>query len=105
MLFLPSSCGSLAVSVATHGSSWSVRCEPARPVNGSPILFQIKPPSKLRNLAGKWQDHVVYFEFDTKSDAWIGIAGASLPTAPGSYPLVLSGTTLKDEKVSFQRQI
>jgi murein DD-endopeptidase MepM/ murein hydrolase activator NlpD len=94
-----------SLAPVVHSSSWSVLCQPAKPVNGSPILLEIKAPSMLNALAGKWQDHVIYFEFDSKSKTWYGIAGTSVTAAPGRYPLTLSGTTLSNEKVSFQQQI
>jgi murein DD-endopeptidase MepM/ murein hydrolase activator NlpD len=42
---------------------------------------------------------------DTANRTWYGIAGASLQTRPGRYPLKLEGTTISGKKVNFERQI
>src|SRR5580765_8551 len=49
---------------ATPTKSWSVRYQPARLVNGSPIVFRVVPPSSLQSLKGTWLGHEVFFDFN-----------------------------------------
>jgi murein DD-endopeptidase MepM/ murein hydrolase activator NlpD len=93
------------VSTATTSSSWSVSWQPSRLVNGSPIIFRVAAPVKLKSLTGKLLDHDVYFAFDSHSKRWYGIAGISLETKEGSYPIQLSGITYRGTSVSFLRKI
>lgn len=88
---------------ATH--SWSVRWQPAQLVNGSPIVFQITPPSRLTALTGEWLTHDVSFSYDPAGRTWYGIAGISLETRPGAYTLELRGTTARGSEVSFSRKM
>jgi murein DD-endopeptidase MepM/ murein hydrolase activator NlpD len=74
-------------------------------VNGSPIVFQVKSPAPLKSLSGKWLTHDVFFEFDSEKGLWYGLAGASLETRAGSYPLTLEGATASGQKISFQQKV
>jgi len=77
-------------------------------VNGAPVLFQVKPPVRLKSLTGTWLGHEVSFSFDATSKMWFALAGVSLETAPGPYSLELTGQALagKDagSKLSFTRK-
>lgn len=86
-------------------ASWSIRWQPANLVNGSPILFLVHAPQRLKSLSGKWLEHEVFFAFDPRNNSWYAFAGASLETRPGSYPLVLEGTTAKDDRVDFRQSV
>ena len=90
---------------STALKSWSVRWQPVRLVNGTPVVFRVAPPAGLESLSGKWLDHEVFFNFDPGSKLWYGIAGISLETRPGNYPLLLKGTTKGGTEISFQRKI
>lgn len=87
------------------GHQWSVSWVPARPVNGSPVLFRVRSSVKLSSLSGKWIDHDVFFSFDPKSKTWYGLAGASLETRPGKYALTLTGETASGKPVSWQKSV
>jgi murein DD-endopeptidase MepM/ murein hydrolase activator NlpD len=91
--------------LSASGGSWSVRWQPKRLANGSPIIFRVTPPVKLKSLTGKLLDHDVYFAFDSRSRRWYGIAGISLETKQGSYPMQLIGITNHGTNVSFVRKI
>jgi murein DD-endopeptidase MepM/ murein hydrolase activator NlpD len=100
--------GSAALASATTGSvarDWSATWQPPRPVNGSPIVFRIKSPVRLRSLSGKWIEHDIYFSFDQKSKTWYGIAGVSLETAPGKYVLALNGESAGGKQVSWEKSV
>ncbi|MGO8796922.1 MAG: M23 family metallopeptidase [Candidatus Sulfotelmatobacter sp.] len=78
-------------------------------MNGGPVLFQVKPPEKLKSLHGSWLGHEVPFSFDAKSKTWFALAGVSIETAPGSYALELTGETANGKtpgnKISFSHQL
>ncbi len=71
--------------------NWTARAQPARLVNGAPVLFQVKVPASLESLTGTWLGHQVPFSFDAASKTWFALAGISLETAPGTYSLDLTG--------------
>jgi murein DD-endopeptidase MepM/ murein hydrolase activator NlpD len=85
--------------------SWSVRWQPKRVMNGYPVLLQVSSPQRLESLSGKWLEHDVFFSFDSPSQTWRGIAGASLETKPGKYVLTLAGKTKGGNELSFQQAI
>ena len=85
-----------------------MRAQPARLVNGAPVLFQVKPPARLESLNGTWLGHELSFSFDAASKTWFALAGVSLETAPGTYTLELAGETqagkVPSNKISFSRK-
>jgi murein DD-endopeptidase MepM/ murein hydrolase activator NlpD len=83
----------LASLPAAAAPNWTVRAQPARLVNGGPVLFQVRPPRSLASLKGKWLGHELRFSFDAKGQMWFALAGVSLETTPGSYSLELTGET------------
>lgn len=85
--------------------SWSVHWQPERLINGAPIAFRVVSPTRLESLSGKWFDHDVFFNYDAASKSWSGIAGVSLETAPGTYPLTLKGTTAGGKEILFSQNI
>lgn len=97
-----------AAVLQASAADWTVRAEPARLVNGGPLLFQIKPPQRLDSLHGTWLGHDIPFSFDATSKTWFALAGASLETAPGTYSLDLTGETraakVSNTKISFSRK-
>ena len=84
VIFFPS----LASAAAAN---WTVHTEPARMLNGAPVLFQVKAPAKLDSLTGTWLGHQLTFSYSASSKTWFALAGASFETAPGKYALTLSG--------------
>ncbi len=88
-------------------AAWTVRAQPARLVNGGPVLFQVKPPARLDLLGGAWLGHELSFSFDSASKTWFALAGVSLETVPGTYSIELTGQTapgkMPGRKISFTR--
>jgi murein DD-endopeptidase MepM/ murein hydrolase activator NlpD len=84
---------------------WSISWQPARLVDGSPVIFRVASPAGVNSLSGSWLGHDVFFSLDAKSKTWYGIAAVSLETAAGSYPLLLNGTTAGGKEISFERKI
>ena len=91
--------------VAKPSSSWLVRWQPNRLVNGSPVVFRVSSPEALGSLSGKWLGHDVFFSTTSLGKVWYGIAGISLETHPGTYFLELRGTTNAGEELSFKKQV
>ena len=88
--------------------TWNVHAQPAKLVNGGPVLFQVKPPQRLAALSGTWLGHEVSFSFDAKTKTWYALAGVSLETAPGTYVIELTGEAkaakTANEKITFSRK-
>jgi len=88
-------------------ANWTVHAQPARLVNGAPVLFQVEPPLRLASLNGSWLGHQIPFSFDAKNKTWFALAGVSLETEPGTYPLELTGEPVAGKspgtKTSFSR--
>jgi murein DD-endopeptidase MepM/ murein hydrolase activator NlpD len=72
------------------GVTWNVKTQPTRLVNGTPVLFQVKPPSKLQSLTGTWLGHQLKFSYDASTKTWFTLAGVTFETIPGKYALELS---------------
>src|ERR1700676_2702612 len=100
---------------AAHSTvgNWTVRNEPARLVNGMPVLFGVTTPKPVRTLSGNWLGHEIAFSFDASHQSWFALAGASLETKPGAYPIQLRGETFAGqsagppdgEAISFEKKI
>ena len=94
-----------AAAKSAAADSWSLRWQPVRLVNGSPVVFRVTPPERLKSLSGKWLEHEVFFSADPQGKVWYGIAGASLETRPGNYALELKGVTATGPDLSFEKKI
>ncbi len=104
-MFVVTGIASSGQTKSAAAPAWSVRWQPIRVVNGSPILFQVKAPLGLTSLSGKWLEHNVSFDKNPKSTTWTSIAGVPLDTKPGVYTLVLTGVTKAGKEISFSRRI
>jgi murein DD-endopeptidase MepM/ murein hydrolase activator NlpD len=98
------------VSLAANGSAaavshWTVINQPARLVNGTPVLFRVTTPKPVRALSASWLGHEISFSYDASGKAWFALAGASLETKPGAYPLQLRAETLVGKAISFEKKI
>ncbi len=98
----------LALSRPAYAANWTVHASPSRLVNGGPVLFQIKPSQPLESLSGTWLGHNVSFSYDAANKMWFALAGVSIETAPGTYPLELTGETASGKapsaRISFTRK-
>lgn len=95
----------LAENSLAASARWTVAIEPARIVNGSPVLFRVTVPKPARALSAKWLGHDVTFNFDAGSKSWFALAGVSQETKPGSYPLELHGETSAGPAISFEKKV
>jgi murein DD-endopeptidase MepM/ murein hydrolase activator NlpD len=94
-----------ALSFAAASAAWKIQYLPAQIVNGSPVIIRVAPPKAAASLSGKWLGHELAFTFDPPTKTWIAIAGASLETKPGSYPLELRAETAAGPAISFDKKI
>jgi len=95
---------SAAASDAPH-AAWTLHYQPTQIVNGSPVLVRVTTPAPVTALTGKWLGHEFAFTFDGKTKTWVALAGASLETKPGSYPMNLQAKTSAGEPLSFTKAI
>jgi murein DD-endopeptidase MepM/ murein hydrolase activator NlpD len=98
-----------ATSAHSTAARWTVVTHPARLVNGMPVLFRVTTPKPVLTLSGNWLGHEIVFTFDASHKSWFALAGASLETKPGTYPIQLRGKTLAEQAagatISFEKKI
>jgi murein DD-endopeptidase MepM/ murein hydrolase activator NlpD len=96
----------LSAATAAH---WSVVNRPARLVNGTPVFFRVTTPQPVRSLSGNWLGHEIAFSFEASSKSWFAIAGVSLETKPGAYPIQLHGQASFGQSegpvISFEKKL
>jgi hypothetical protein len=88
-------------SAKQPSAAWTVRANPPRPLNGAPVFLEVTPPARLQSLTATWLGHSVTFSQST-GKSWFALAGTSLETKPGSYPLALDSTTTSGSHIHFQ---
>ena len=99
----------LSAATSPH---WTVVNQPGRLVNGTPVLFRVTTSKSVRALSGTWLAHEIVFSFDASGEpakhesatqkssmhkSWFALAGVSLETKPGTYPLELRAETSSDQ--------
>jgi len=102
-----------ATSVHSTAARWTVVIRPARLVNGTPVLFRVTTPRPVRTLSANWLGHEIAFSFDAIHKSWFALAGASLETKPGAYPIQLRAETFAGQSagppdgqaISFEKKI
>jgi murein DD-endopeptidase MepM/ murein hydrolase activator NlpD len=104
------SAASVSGAPSAHSTAhWIVVTHPARLVNGTPVLFRVTTPKPVRALSGNWLGHEITFSFDASHKSWFALAGASLETKPGAYPIQLQGETFAGRSagptISFEKKI
>ncbi|NOT60053.1 MAG: M23 family metallopeptidase [Acidobacteria bacterium] len=66
--------------------------EPERITNGAPCIFSVASSVKLKGMAATWQERRIFFDFDSRTRKWMGLAGVNIDTVAGYYPLALVAT-------------
>ena len=84
---------------------WTLTYQPARIVNGTPVLFRVTTPRPAHTLSAKWLDHEISFTLDANQKAWFGLAGASLETKPGAYPIELRAEVGPGPALTYKQEI
>jgi murein DD-endopeptidase MepM/ murein hydrolase activator NlpD len=100
----------LLMSLAESASAappgrWKLAHQPTRVVNGAPVLFRVTTPKPVHTLSGKWLGHELSFSFDEGQKVWFALAGASLETKPGAYPIELSAETVAGRPITYQQRV
>jgi murein DD-endopeptidase MepM/ murein hydrolase activator NlpD len=87
--------------------NWKVQYEPARVVNGSPVIIRVSTPKPVQKLSGHWLDHDFDFSFDQQTHTWFALAGAALTTKAGVYPLQLHAEagSGQSQAISYEKKI
>jgi murein DD-endopeptidase MepM/ murein hydrolase activator NlpD len=93
----PHSCSMLVIAICAvvfcctlreaSAASWTIHSQPAQLVNGAPVLFQVKSPTKLESLTGTWLGHQLTFSYEATTKTWFALGGVSIETTPGKYML------------------
>src|SRR6266436_7847021 len=102
-----------ATSAHSTAARWTVVIQPARLVNGTPVLFRVTTPKPVRALSGNWLGHEIAFSFDASHKVWFALAGVSQETKPGAYPIELhaepfagqSAGRFAGEAIAFEKKI
>ena len=94
-----------AAAPAKAPAHWTVRYQPARVVNGAAVLLRVTTPKPALSLSCKWLDHEISFSFDARQKAWFGLAGASLETKPGTYPIELQAEMKSGPACTYKQAI
>jgi len=92
-------------SFANEPARLTLRHQPARVVNGSPVRLRVTTPNPVLALSGNWLGHEIFFSLDASQKVWVGLAGVSLETKPGAYPVQLSAQTSAGQTVTYQQEI
>jgi len=92
-------------SKRTATPQWFIRWQPVRLVNGTPVVFRVKPPTTAKSLNGTWLGHDLTFTFEPSTRTWYALAGTSLETKPGTYSLTITAEPEKGMPVSSVKRI
>jgi len=84
---------------------WSVTYKPVRIVNGAPVLFRATTPRPVNALTARWLDHEISFTFDAAKKTWFALAGVSLETKPGIYPIELQADMKAGSALTYKQEI
>ena len=84
--FFFSSSGALFAQTSGARVTW----QPAKLVNGSPVLFQLRAPANPRSITATWLGHEVTFFRSGASPTWYALAGVPVDTTAGPYGLRVS---------------
>jgi murein DD-endopeptidase MepM/ murein hydrolase activator NlpD len=83
---------------------WSIQVTPPKLVNGVPVFLQVTPSAPLESMTGSWLGHDLIFDhIDGKN--WFVLAGVSLETKPGRYPLKVEAVTTSGKHVHFEENL
>jgi len=101
LILLTVACVSEVPAQARKGTQ--VAWQPAKLVPGSAALFEVRTPAGVNGLSGKWLGHEVKFSALKSRKGFYAIAGVPVETAPGIYPLEVTGTGRRS--FQFQQKI
>jgi murein DD-endopeptidase MepM/ murein hydrolase activator NlpD len=79
------------VSHTESKPEWSAEWEPAKLVNGSPVIFRVAAPREIKEIKGSFLGQELLFSSSASCHCWYAFAGVSLSTKPGTYTLHVEG--------------
>jgi murein DD-endopeptidase MepM/ murein hydrolase activator NlpD len=82
---------------------WSIQVAPSKLVNGAPMFLQVTPITPLQSMTGTWLGHDLTFDHSGKN--WFVLAGVSLETKAGRYPLKVEAVTTSGKHVHFEKEL
>jgi murein DD-endopeptidase MepM/ murein hydrolase activator NlpD len=91
-------------SPAQQGTRWSMQVTPAKIVNGVPVLVEVKSTVTMKSMRGTWLGHDLTFDHGSAKN-WFVLAGVSLETKPGTYPLKVEAVTSAGKHVHFEKNL
>jgi murein DD-endopeptidase MepM/ murein hydrolase activator NlpD len=77
--------------------------QPAKLVNGSPIVFQLSASPRVQDVSGSWLGHNLNFFHSANS--WYTLAGVPVETKPGSYELKIIEALPNGKTTELNRKI
>ena len=69
------------------------------------MLLRVTTPKPVLALSCSWLGHEIFFSFDASQKVWVGLAGVSLETKPGTYPIQLRGETSTGPAITYEQGI
>ena len=103
LTFVGTAC--LAANCASANRSPSVQWEPHDLTNGSPVLFEIKAPAKVREVSGLWMGHNLSFFRSNANKEWYGLAAIPITAKAGPYELKITETLASGATLELTRKI
>jgi murein DD-endopeptidase MepM/ murein hydrolase activator NlpD len=82
-----------------------LQLQPAKLVNGSPVLFQVLTSARVQSLTGVWLGHNLIFFHPDSGKLWYALAGVPVETTPGRYALTIKETLVSGESAEIVTQI
>ena len=83
----------------------AVKWQPAKLVNGSPVLFQVTASSKVQSVSASWLGHDLAFFHPVDGKLWYALAGVPVETTPGRYDLLIRETLPSGKPVELRRSV
>jgi murein DD-endopeptidase MepM/ murein hydrolase activator NlpD len=84
----------------------TVRWQPLKLSNGSPVLFEVRASARLQAVSAAWMGHeITFFRPSTVGKAWYGLGGISLTTDPGKYDLQIKEVFANGQTKGIARKI
>lgn len=77
--------------------------QPAKLVNGSPVLFQISARKGVASISGTWLGHQL--NFFPSHTSWYALGGVPVETSSGTYELKLTETLSGGKTLELTRKI
>jgi murein DD-endopeptidase MepM/ murein hydrolase activator NlpD len=93
--------------LAAHARSLTradgLKWQPAKIVNGSPVLFQLPVSNRVQHVSATWLNHRL--DFSRSGNSWDALAGVPVETAPGTYELKLTETLASGKALEITRKV